>query len=175
MSIAGMCAGVILALLQGVFLSLSIARPLAKGMAFAKIVSSGDFTQKLDITGKDEVGVLAAALNAMVKKLGGVVDSIQQSAEEGASSSEEISATALSLADGAQNQASTIEQTSASMEELSASVAQVAENAQSQAKAARQGASSMARVNRFIEDVSRGLEEIRRARSRFCRCDGCAV
>ncbi len=159
-SLAGMCAGVILALLEGVLLSLSIARPLARAVAFAKIVSGGDFTQKLDITGKDEVGVLADALNAMAKKLSGVVDSIQQSAEEVASSSEEISATALNLSEGAQNQASTIEQTSASMEELSASVAQVAENAQSQASAAQRGESSMAKVDRFIQDVARGLQEI---------------
>jgi methyl-accepting chemotaxis protein len=159
-SVAGMCAGVILALLLGVLLSLSIARPLAQGVAFAKIVSGGDFTQKLGITGKDEVGVLAAALNTMVDRLGGAIDSIQESAGEVASSSEEISATALSLTDGAQNQASTIERTSASMEALSASIARIAENAQSQAKAAQHGASSMAKVNKFIEDVSRGLEEI---------------
>jgi methyl-accepting chemotaxis protein len=65
-SVAGRYAGVILALLQGVLLSLSIKRPLAKGVAFAKVVSGGDFTQKLNIPGKDEVGVLAAALNAVV-------------------------------------------------------------------------------------------------------------
>jgi methyl-accepting chemotaxis protein len=158
--VAGMCAGVILALILGVLLSLSIARPLAKGVAFARNVSAGDFTQKLSLTGKDEVGTLASALNAMVEKLGDVVDSIQQSAEQVASSSKEISTTAQSLADGAQNQALTIEQTSASMEELSASVSRVAENAQSQAKAAEQGITSMAKVNRLIQHFSRELQEI---------------
>jgi len=159
-SVVGMCAGVILSLLEGILLSLSIARPLARGVAFAKAVSAGDFTQKLDIAGRDEVGALAAALNGMVEKLSGAVDSIQKSAEEVAASSEQISATAMNLSEGAQTQASTIEQTSASMEELSASVAQVAESARSQAAAVRQGTGSMSKVDRFIQDVARSLQEI---------------
>jgi len=159
-SVAGMCAGVILALLLGTFLALSIARPLGKGVAFAEIVSGGDFTQKLNITGRDEVGTLARALNSMAAKLSGVVAVIQQNALEVASSSEEISATAVSLSEGAQSQASTLEQTSASVEELAASVAQVAEHARSQASAVLNGTNSMMQVHGFIEDVSRDLSEI---------------
>ncbi|MGA2642490.1 MAG: HAMP domain-containing methyl-accepting chemotaxis protein [Spirochaetia bacterium] len=114
----------------------------------------------MNITRRDEVGLLANALNSMVENLRGMLGTIQQSAHEVASSSERISATAVSLSDGAQNQASTLEQTSASMEELSASVDQVSEHAQSQAAAVVQGSSSMTQVHKSIEDVSRSLGEI---------------
>jgi len=159
-SVVGMGAGVVLALFLGIILALSISRPLAKGVAFAEIVAGGDFAQKLDIKRKDEVGLLANALNSMAEKLSGVVATIQQSAEEVASSSEQISATAVSLSEGAQNQASTLEETSASMEELSASVDQVSEHAQSQAAAVQQGTSSMTQVHKSIEEVSKNLNEI---------------
>jgi methyl-accepting chemotaxis protein len=159
-SLAGMAAGVLLALFLGIVLALSIARPLVKGVNFATLVASGDFTQKLNIKRTDEVGLLANALNLMVEKLTSMVATIQQSAEDVASSSRQISSSAVSLSDGAQNQASALEQTSASMEELTASVDQVSEHAQSQAAAVGQGTKSMAQVNRSIEKVSKSLGEI---------------
>ena len=140
--------------------SRTITKPLAKGVAFAELVASGDFTQQLPIHQKDEIGKLADALNGMSVKLKGMVGTIQDSAEQVASSSEEITASAQRLAEGAQSQASTLEETSASVEELTSSVDQVAEHAQNQAAAAEQGTASMAQVHRSIEDVSKNLNEI---------------
>ena len=140
--------------------SRTITKPLAKGVAFAELVASGDFTQQLPIHQKDEIGKLAEALNGMSVKLKGMVGTIQDSAEQVASSSEEITASAQRLAEGAQSQASSLEETSASVEELTSSVDQVAEHAQSQAAAAEQGTASMSQVHKSIEDVSKNLTEI---------------
>ena len=159
-AVAGMVAGFALALVLGIALALSIIRPLGKGVAFAQRVASGDFTQQLDIKQKDEVGILAQALNGMSVKLRDVVAGIQEKAEQVASSSEEISASAQKQAEGAQSQASTLEETSASIEELTASVDQVAEHAQSQASAVEQGTASMTQVQKSIEAVSANLNEI---------------
>jgi len=119
---AGMGAGVLLALILGALLALSIARPLAKGVAFAEVVARGDFTRTLDLDRKDEVGKLAEALNTMAAKLGGVVATIQESAEQVASASQQITSSAVNLAEGAQSQASTLEETSASVEELTSTL-----------------------------------------------------
>jgi len=140
--------------------SRTITKPLAKGVAFAELVASGDFTQQLPIHQKDEIGKLAEALNGMSAKLKDMVATIQDSAEQVASSSEEITASAQKLAEGAQSQASSLEETSASVEELTSSVDQVAEHAQSQAAAAEQGTASMTQVHKSIEDVSKNLSEI---------------
>jgi methyl-accepting chemotaxis protein len=138
----------------------SITVPLTRAVAFAQTVASGDFTQRLPIKQRDEVGALAQALNGMSEKLSGIVAVVQQNAEELAASSSEISGSAQKLSEGAQNQASSIEQTSASMEEMSASVEKVAENAQSQAAAAEQGTSSMTQALGTVQVVSSSLEEI---------------
>ena len=150
----------LLAFLIYLAFSRTITKALAKGVAFAELVASGDFTQQLPIHQKDEIGKLAEALNGMSVKLKGMVATIQDSAEQVASSSEEITASAQKLAEGAQSQASSLEETSASVEELTASVDQVAEHAQSQAAAAEQGTASMTQVHKSIEEVSKNLTEI---------------
>jgi methyl-accepting chemotaxis protein len=153
-------AALVLAFLIYLVFSRTITKPLAKGVAFAELVASGDFTQRLPIHQKDEIGKLAEALNGMSVKLNDMVGTIQDSAEQVASSSEQITSSAQKLAEGAQSQASTLEETSASVEELTASVDQVAGHAQSQSAAVEQGSSSMEQVHHSIEEVSKNLEEI---------------
>jgi methyl-accepting chemotaxis protein len=151
---------VALVVVMQILISRSITKPLSKGVAFAQLVASGDFTEQLDINQKDEVGTLAESLNRMSLKLRKMVETVQESAEQVASSTEEITASAQKLAEGAQSQASTLEQTSASVEELTASVEQVAEHAQSQASAVEQGAASMTQVQKSIAEVSTNLNGI---------------
>jgi methyl-accepting chemotaxis protein len=159
-ALVGMVAGPLLALLLGIFLALSISRPVGKSVKFAELIASGDLTQRLDLDQRDEIGVLAHALNDMSGKLRDMVATIKDSAQQVAASSEQISASSQSLAEGAQSQASTLEETSASMEELTASVDQVSEHAQSQAAAVEQGSSSMAQVQKSIDEISKSLAEI---------------
>ena len=153
-------AALLLAGLINALFSRTITRKLAHGVAFARQVAGGDFSQLLPIVTKDEIGALGEALNGMTRKLSAMVAAVQASAEQVAASSEEISASSQRLADGAQSQAASLEETSASVEELTASVEQVAEHAQSQAAAAEQGTSSMTQVRGSIEQVSVNLSRI---------------
>ena len=159
-----LAAGLLAAALLGIAVALAITRsitvPLAKGVAYARLVAAGDFTQRLDIHRGDEVGMLADALNGMASKLNGMVATVQQSAEQVAASSHEISSGAQKLAEGAQSQAATLEQTSASVEELTASVDQVSEHARDQASAVARGSESMSEVEKSIEAVSGTMDQI---------------
>ncbi len=140
--------------------SRSLTVPLSKAVSFADTIASGDLTGRLDLPRRDEVGILAKALNSMAEKLFSMLATMRESAEQVAASSEQISGNAQSLSEGAQSQASTLEETSASMEELSASVEQVSGSAQSQAEAVEQGTASMEKVQESIDAVSRSLTEI---------------
>ncbi len=153
-------ASMVAAFLMFFFFSRSITRPLAKGIAYAQQVSSGDLSRRLDVRRSDEIGTLADALNEMTGRFAGMVSTLQQSADKVATTSQEITAGAQRLAEGAQSQASTLEQTSAAVEQLSASVEQVAEHARSQAEAVESGARHMGRVNESIEQISKNLAEI---------------
>ncbi len=153
-------AAIVAALLVYLLFSRSITRPLARSVAFAELVASGDFAQQLPIHRKDEIGKLVAALNGMSENLRGMVATIQENAVKVASTSEHITGKAQDLAEGAQSQASTLEQTSAAVEELAASVDQVAEHAHGQAEAVGNGSRSMGRVQQSIAEVTKNLQEI---------------
>ncbi|HYW85601.1 MAG TPA: methyl-accepting chemotaxis protein, partial [Spirochaetia bacterium] len=113
--LAGLAAAAFIGIAIAIAISRAITRPLARAVAFAQRVAGGDFSQQLPIHQRDEVGLLAEALNGMAQKLRETVNSVQQNAAQVASSSEQISASAQKLSDGAQSQASTLEETSASM------------------------------------------------------------
>jgi methyl-accepting chemotaxis protein len=150
----------LIAILVNFLASRSMSKLLVKGVTFAQQIASGDLSGNLAANQRDEVGILAQALNEMSGRLKGMVSAVQDSAEQVSASSEEISASAQKLAEGAQSQATTLEETSASVEELTASVEQVAEHAQSQAAAVEQGTSSMTQVRHSMEEVSSSLSEI---------------
>ncbi|WP_207260429.1 methyl-accepting chemotaxis protein [Desulfovibrio sp. Huiquan2017] len=122
-------AAVLFGLAAAVILTLSITRPVAKGVSFAEGMADGDFTRTLDVNQKDEIGVLATALNNMVVKLREVVGTVGAASENIASGSEELSASAQALAQGATEQAAAVEEVSSSMEQMAANIGQNAENA----------------------------------------------
>jgi methyl-accepting chemotaxis protein len=134
----------VVALLIGIvvafFLTVGITRPVMQGVAFAKAMAEGDFTKTLNINQKDEIGVLAAALNDMVTRLRQVVADVRGATDNVASGSEELSASSESLSQGATEQAAAIEEVSSSMEEMSSNIKQNADNAQQTEKIALQAA-----------------------------------
>ena len=149
--VAGLAAGGIVFS----FFARSISSPIGKMVSLLRNLAQGDLREAVDasLLGKrDEIGVLATALDETSVKLRTMVATIQESAQQVAAASEQISASAQSLAEGAQSQASTLEQTSASVEELTASVDQVSEHAQSQAAAVSQGT----RIHGAGAEVHRG-------------------
>ena len=158
--LAFIIGGVLLGVVLGLVISRMISVPLKGGLELSQAIAAGDLTKTIDIDRKDEIGMLAQSLNTMNVKLREIVGAVQQNAEQLASSSQEISASARKLTEGAQSQASTLEETAASVEELTASVEQVAEHAQSQAAGVEQGTASMAQVQKAIEEVSGNLTDI---------------
>ncbi len=143
-----------------IFFVRSITKPLNRAIEYAKIVAAGDFTQRLEVDRRDEVGVLTNTLDDMVDRLQDMIVQIKDASEQTASSSEEISSSAQQLAEGAQNQASTLEETSASVEELTASVEQVSDHAQSQAAIVEESACNVEQMQRSVQQVSQTLEEV---------------
>ncbi|MFP5260261.1 MAG: methyl-accepting chemotaxis protein [Acidobacteriota bacterium] len=63
----GLC--VLVSALLGTLITLSITRPLSKGVAFARLVADGDLQARLDVAGRDEIGELAEAMRRMLASL----------------------------------------------------------------------------------------------------------
>ena len=151
---------VLIAVLLALVITRSITKPVYQGVAFAEKMADGDLSGNLNIERKDEIGILAKALNRMTFNLRDMVSEIRDSSEQVASTSEELSATSEQLAEGAQQQASTLEETSASVEELTASVEQVSEHSQAQASAVEESTANMDQMRSSVESVSNTLESV---------------
>lgn len=120
---------VIIAVVFIVVLVQLIATPLKKGVAFANTIANGDLTASLQIDQKDEVGVLANALNNMSSKLKEIMTAVISGTENMASASQQISSTSTQMSQGASEQAASVEEVSSTMEEMTANIEQNNDNA----------------------------------------------
>lgn len=113
----------------GVLLSRSITRPLARAVDLAEQVASGDLTADIEVTSRDEVGNLLAALKRMNANLLKTVSDVRSGADTIVTASQQIAAGNLDLSSRTEQQASSLEETASSMEELTGTVRQNADNA----------------------------------------------
>jgi len=119
------------------------------------------------VDAKDEIGILAQALNATVETLKGLVGTINQSAEDIAASSEEMSASSEQTALGAQQTANSTTQLAQGAQEISRNVEQGAANINKMNKAV-QGVSEEAKVvaklgNDTETNANIGAEHVKKA------------
>jgi methyl-accepting chemotaxis protein len=112
-------------LLFSFFVSRSITKPIVKGVDFARKMSEGDFTHTLQIEQKDEIGVLAAALNQMGANLKQMFQNIAHGVQTLASSATELSAVSNQTASGVKRMSEKASTLAAAAEEASANTTSV--------------------------------------------------
>ncbi|WP_136514540.1 methyl-accepting chemotaxis protein [Geomonas edaphica] len=152
--------GVLLGLILGIVISRMISVPLRRGVEFASAVASGDLTQTIDVDSKDEVGQLAAAMNAMVAKLRGIVAEVKSASDNVASGSQQLSSGAEEMSQGATEQAASAEEASSSMEEMSSNIRQNADNAMQTEKIAVKSAQDAREGGQAVQETVSAMKEI---------------
>ena len=120
---------VILGIIIAIIITKGIVNPVRKGVDFAKAISEGNLMATIDVDQKDEIGMLAQALQTMVFKLKDIVANIISGAGNIASASQQMSSTSQQISQGASEQASSAEEVSSSMEEMSSNIQQNTDNA----------------------------------------------
>ncbi len=156
-------AGVVLAALIGCIAWLvasSIAKPLIKGVTFAKSVSEGDLEATVDVNQKDEIGELAGDLTAMAEQLRNIVLQVKQSADNVAAGSEQLSSSSQEMSQGATEQAASAEEISSSMEEMAANINQNADNAAQTEKIALKTSDDAEEGGKSVQDTVQAMKEI---------------
>jgi methyl-accepting chemotaxis protein len=177
----GIGSAVVLVLIgSAVFTAYSVARPLRALVDPLQELAQGNFAISIAGTGrKDEVGLIAAAAEAVVERVGATIGNIKIAATEVTSASAEISTSTTDLSQRTEEQAASLEETSASMEQIAATVHENSESArlanefasETSAVAERGGAvvsdavAAMARIeesSRKISDIIGVIDEIAR-------------
>jgi len=158
--IVGLLIALVIGVIVAVILTRGITSPVVQGVEFAKAMAKGDFTQKLSIAQKDEIGNLAEALNDMVDRLRDVVQNVKSASENVASGSEEMSSSSEELSQGATEQASNIEEVSSSMEQMAANIQQNTDNAQETEKIASKAAQDAQDGGKAVTDTVQAMKDI---------------
>ncbi len=68
----------IISVLVAIAVAVSIAKPLVKAASIADSIANGDFSQRLNLDSKDEVGMLAQAIDKVPDTLGRIADQFRK-------------------------------------------------------------------------------------------------
>jgi methyl-accepting chemotaxis protein len=121
----------------------AIVSPVDATIAQFQRIANGDLTGRIEVSGDNEMGRLAAALRKMQESLIATVNAVHQGTESIDTGVSEIAAGNTDLSQRTEEQAASLEETAASIEQLTSTVKQTADNAK-QASSLAQGASTLA-------------------------------
>jgi methyl-accepting chemotaxis protein len=137
------------------YLSRSIQRPLGRTQDILSRVAEKDFSLRLSMDSKDEIGRMARSLDATLETLGGVLSGIQGNSQELGGASEELSAVSQQMSQAASRTSERAGSVSVAAEEMSSSM-------QSVSAASEQSATSISMVAAAVEELSSTVAEIAR-------------
>lgn len=133
-----------ISLLVSFYISGKISNPVKAMSEFANKLAEGDFTDRVKIEQRDEIGDLAKALNSSADNLEDLITNIIMSAENLTSAVDQISKGNMNLSQRTTQQASALEEIAATIEENTATVDRNAENSKSAQALTNEGAQKSA-------------------------------
>jgi methyl-accepting chemotaxis protein len=137
---------IVLSILVSLIVTRMVTRPIVETIGVVSKVADGDLTQDIDIKSKDEIGDLAAAINAMRVKVGDAVGQAMTISSQ--------------LSDSASSQAASIEETSASVDELSSMTKRNAESTSEADKLMSAASRAAEEANNFMKELTASIKEV---------------
>ena len=139
----------------------TVLRPLRACKDVIQRLARKDFTQRCEVSGRDEVGEIAEAINAMSGDLAKVISEVTQSAAQFAEGARVIAESSQVLAGGAQTQTASVEQMRATIDQLVASIEAVKNNAAEADSSARETSRLAERGGSAVAQSIQAMELIR--------------
>lgn len=148
-----MFAGLLVLFLVFLWSQKGIVNPINETAAFAEAMASGDLSRSLNIRQQDEIGLLAASCNKMVRNLSRMFQDIKENVGTLVSSSSELNSIATSMANGAEETAGRANTVAAAAEEMNANMSSVA-------AASEEASTNVTTVAAGAEEMSVTIAEI---------------
>ena len=143
----------IFALLFSVFLSGKIGKALNQSVALATSLANGDLTERMDLQQKDELGLLATALNTMANKLNTMISDMNGEVLQLSSTSQEMNTIAISMSQDSSSASGNASVVAKATEELSS-------NMQTVAAASEEASANVSFVATASEEVSNSIADV---------------
>jgi len=126
----------VLGVLAAVIITRQITRPLQDTLLVVERIASGDLSQNIVVTRRDELGELQQGIQRMGRTLRDLIGGIRDSVVQIASAAEQLSAVTEQTSAGVNSQKVETDQVATAMHEMTATVQEVARNAEQASQAA---------------------------------------
>src|SRR5690606_29760618 len=160
LQIAGALGALLLSLLAAVVITRQTTQPLQQTLEIARRIAAGDLTSDTRVTRRDELGTLQQGIQDMGGTLRELIAGIRDSANQIASSAEELSVVTDQTSQGVGKQKVETDQVATAMHEMSATVQDVARNAELAARAANEADNQARDGDRVVNEVVAQIERL---------------
>ena len=143
------------ALVQGIILG-----PVRKTVIITEGVASGDFTRRIALDSRDEIGQMAGTFDRLVEKLGAILGEVSKNSATVATSATQLSASSEQMATGSEEVAAQIRTIATAGEEMAMTSQEIARNCQLAAQRANDANHSASSGKTVVEETVRGMERI---------------
>ena len=158
----GMISATLLAIIVAYITVNRITKPLAEVNRILDIVASGDMTQRLDDTAKDEFGELSRSCNTLIASLRSLIQGIISRSTQLAAASEETSAITGESSQAIRNQQAQVEQAATATTEMSSTSQTVSNSAQQALKEIKNADKEAERVKGISSQNKSTIEQLAR-------------
>ena len=158
----GMISATLLAIIVAYITVNRIIKPLAEVNRVLDIVASGDMTQRLDDSAKDEFGELSRSCNTLITSLRSLIQGIISRSTQLAAASEETSAITGESSQAIRNQQAQVEQAATATTEMSRTSQTVSNSAQQALKEIKNADKEADRVKGISNNNKATIEQLAR-------------
>ncbi|MGO3846736.1 MAG: methyl-accepting chemotaxis protein [Pseudoalteromonas prydzensis] len=158
----GMISATLLAIIVAYITVNRIIKPLAEVNRILDIVASGDMTQRLDDSAKDEFGELSRSCNTLITSLRSLIQGIISRSTQLAAASEETSAITGESSQAIRNQQAQVEQAATATTEMSSTSQTVSNSAQQALKEIKNADKEADRVKGISNHNKATIEQLAR-------------
>ncbi len=164
LTIGSLVVAILLAVTGGILMISAIVNPIRKAITYFERISEGRLTDDVDISGRDETGVLLCHLAIMQASLKAMLDEISTASATIDQRSKELEEQMTQVADQSDQQQNSVEGVAAATEEFSQSVQEVASNAQDTAAAAHESQEQVSlsntNINQSMDATNRVVDAV---------------
>lgn len=131
----------------------SITQPLNHILALTKKIAAGDVTQRVNISAKDDMGVLGTELNVMLEAFQGFLKQVSSSLDDLQQSSDSLSSIAEQTDKGVQKQMLDVESVVSAVEQMTLAVKEVEQSTAQASQATQQTNEVVTQASSLINDT----------------------
>ena len=163
-SIALILAGSISGILLGYSIINSVKRPVGelRGV-MVKMSADGDLNARVKVQGKDEIGEMASAFNALIGGFADIIRQVNNSAGTVSATAASLSASSAQIEHGSQAQSEAAASTAAAVEEITVSISSVASNTEDVRKLSERSLQQTRLGNQNVASMVGEIERVQEA------------